>query len=118
MILFRPEKVVPCSVDPANPLRRIPRSRGAHPHRPTSRKSRSAQMLPRRPRGAATGTPKERRISSDSGGSAAARRAPDARMRDSKATPEGSAFVMPEMSTTSSFPARIDFAVFQACSRS
>jgi hypothetical protein len=77
-----------------------------------------ARRQVRRPPGAATGIPKDRRNSSDSGGSAAVKRAPDFRRRDSKSTPGGLAFVIPEMSTTSSLPARIDFAVFQACSRS
>jgi hypothetical protein len=73
--------------------------------------------MPGRPLGAATGIPKDRTKSSDSGGSSAVRRPPDSRMRSSKSIPVGSAFVIPEMSTTSSFPARIDCAVFQACSR-
>ncbi len=83
----------------------------------TSRKSLHARVLPPRPLGAAAGTSKDRSNASDFGGSAAVRRAPDSRMRNSRSTPEGSAIVIPETSTTSSFPERIDFAVFQACSR-
>jgi hypothetical protein len=48
--------------------------------------------------------------SADAGGSDAFRRAPVSRMRDSKSTPAASAFVIPEISTTSAFVLRIDRA--------
>jgi hypothetical protein len=68
--------------------------------------------------GGATGIPIERTNSADAGGSAAFRRAPVSRMRDSNSTPAASAFVIPEISTTSAFAPRIDRAAVQACSNS
>ena len=93
-------------------------SHATHSPSPASRKNRKAQLLPCRLRGATIGTPERRKIAEDSGGNAGVKQAPDSRMRDSKSTPGASAYVIPEMSTTSCFPARMDFAVFHACSRS
>ena len=93
-------------------------SHATHSPSPASRKNRKAQLLPCRPRGATIGTPERRKIAEDFGGNAGVKQAPDSRMRDSKPTPGASACVIPEMSTMSCFPARMDFAVFHAYSRS
>jgi len=89
-----------------------------HLSSPANRNHQRALGPMRRPRGAATGSPKDRRSSWDFGGRAALRRAPDSRIRDSRSTPDSSASVMPETSTTNSLPFRMDLAVVQDCSRS